>query len=277
MVASYDWVRIETRMPPQDRLFTISVTVISRMLILRDHLLGRMKKIRSAATSGARIERHVFSSRGLDAVFVQPSESTAQAALLICHGIGETVDHWTAAQTLLARHGVASLVFDYSGYGRSPGPIDWRRCEENAVDAFDDLRSLTPGLPASILGFSMGGGIAAAVAGHIPAERLILCSAFTSYREAARVLGVPRALAATLPAIWDGAISLRSCAVPVLVVHCDKDRAFPTSMAYRLAAYSNPRAELVIVPDQAHNEAFYRPSLTYWIHVLARLSPTPPD
>lgn len=262
-------------MPSQDLAFRVSVAAISRTFAVRDRLLGRMRRIHAAASRDAQIARQTIPSDGrhLDAVFVQPSGEPARAALLICHGIGETVDHWIAAQALLARQGVASLVFDYAGYGRSPGPVDWRRCEANARDAFESLRSLAPGLPRSVLGFSMGSGIAAAIAGHVPAERLILCSAFTSYREAARVLGCPRALTAALPPIWDGAASLGSCAMPVLIVHSGEDRAFPVWMASRLATFCEPRAELVVVPDHAHNEAFYRPSLTYWSHILDRIIP----
>lgn len=275
------WIRLVIHpgarhaLPSQDLVFTASVTAISRALMLRDRVLGRMRRIRVAASHPARIDHFSVAcgNRGLDAVFVQPSGLAAQAALLICHGIGEIVDHWIAAQTLLARHGVASLVFDYSGYGRSPGPVDWRSCEEDAVAAFRFLQSLTPALPVSILGFSMGSGIAAAVAGRIPAENLFLCSAFTSYRDAACVLGLPRAFAAALPPIWDGAASLRRCTLPVLVVHCEQDRAFPVWMATRLASLCEPRADLVIVPDHAHNQAFYRPSLAYWNHILARLIP----
>jgi uncharacterized protein len=260
-------------MPSQDLVFTVTVTAISRALILRDRVIGRMGLIRAAASHSAQIERHSIASgvRRLDAVFAQPSQMPAQAALLICHGIGETVDHWLAAQTLLAGHGVASLVFDYSGYGRSPGPVDWRCCEENAVDAFHCLQLLAPALPVSLLGFSMGSGIAAAVAGRVRAERLILCSAFTSYREAACVLGVPRPLTAVLPRIWDGAESLSRCSLPVLVVHCEQDRAFPVWMASRLADSCGDRAELVVVANHAHNQPFYRPSMTYWSHILARV------
>jgi uncharacterized protein len=257
----------------QDQIFTVSVTAISRALILRDRMIGRIRRIRAAALPGADVERRSLASGGrcLDAVFVQPTGIPGRAALLICHGIGETVDHWIAAQTLLAGHGVASLVFDYAGYGRSPGPVDWRRCEENAADAFHCLQTLAPTLRVSLLGFSMGSGIAAAIASRIPAARLILCSAFTSYREAACVLGVPRPLAAALPPIWDGAASLRACVQPVLVVHCERDRAFPMWMAVRLADHCEGRAELVVVPNHAHNQAFYRPSLAYWNHILTRL------
>ena len=46
----------------------------------------------------------------LDAVLVTPDANGARASLLICHGIGETVEHWLAVQQLLAANGVASLV-----------------------------------------------------------------------------------------------------------------------------------------------------------------------
>jgi uncharacterized protein len=261
----------------QDLAFTISVTAISRTLILRDRVLGRMGRIRAAVSHRARIERYAIpcGSRPLDAVFVAPSVAPPQAALLICHGIGETVEHWIAVQTLLAEHGISSLVFDYSGYGRSQGAVDWRRCEENALAAFHFLQTLAPNLPISLLGFSMGSGIAAAIAARIPAHRLILCSAFTSYRDAACVLGVPRTLASALPPIWDGEAALRLCSLPILVVHCERDRAFPVRMAARLADWSDDRSELIVVPNHAHNEPFHRPRMDYWSHIVARLTPQP--
>jgi len=41
--------------------------------------------------------------------------------VLLCHGIGETVEHWSAVQALFHEHGIGSLVFNYSGYGKSSG------------------------------------------------------------------------------------------------------------------------------------------------------------
>jgi pimeloyl-ACP methyl ester carboxylesterase len=104
-------------------ILTIGVTFASRILILRDRLLGRIGRNGDAETSHAVASRHVIHSGNtvLDAVFVTPEESGTKASLLICHGIGETVEHWLGVQQLLAANGVASLVFDYSGYGRSSG------------------------------------------------------------------------------------------------------------------------------------------------------------
>jgi len=255
--------------------FTAAVTAISRSLILRDKLLQRTSKARLKSYSNVAASRHTIASGNetLDAVFVAPAAEPARAALLICHGIGETVEHWSGAQKLLAEHAVSSLVFDYCGYGRSTGSISWQQCEEDAVAAFGFLKKLASDLPASVLGFSMGSGIAAAVLDRIAPRHLILGSAFTSFRAAARSVGLPRPLSSAAPSIWNTRESLRRCSVPVLILHCEKDRVFPTRMAAELASCCGARATLVIVTNHRHNEPFYRPRLSYWGHVVSRLVP----
>lgn len=262
-------------------LFTIAVTLISRALVLADRLAGRLRDERPP--SGLRVSRDAIrsGSRTLDAVFVTPGTAPA-AALLICHGIGEVVEHWLPAQQLLAAHGIASLVFDYSGYGRSGGRIDWRACEEDALAAWTHLRSLAPDLPVSLLGYSMGSGIACAlldraaegaVEGRVAPACLILGSAFTSFRDAACALGLPRPLSGVLPDIWRVRERLAASPVPVLILHGERDRALPVAMARALLGASPPATELIVVPAGAHNEAFHRPGLSYWNHVIRRLVP----
>ncbi len=251
-------------------LFTVAVTVIWRIFVIRDRLLGRIGRGDAPEMSAARYSIPSERER-LDAVFAGPAEGQAKAGLLICHGIGEIVDHWLLVQRLLATRGVASLVFDYAGYGRSSGAVDWSQCEDDAVCAFEFLKQLVPGVPVSMLGFSMGSGISAAILPRVDADRLILCSAFTSFRDAACALGLPRALRAVVPPIWDGEEALAGCAGRVLIMHCRQDRVFPVRMATGLASWCGANAEVVIVPDQKHNEPFYRPQWSYWEHVVSRL------
>ena len=251
----------------QDLVFTIAVTLICRAFVLRDMLLGRLRKYREI--TDVRVSRHAIQreAHSLDSVFAMPAQRP-KAALLICHGIGEVVESWRSAQELLAQHCVASLVFDYSGFGKSSGTVNWRSCEEDAVSAFTFLKTMVPGVPISLLGFSMGSGIACAINQRVSPGRLILCSAFTSFRDAACALGLPRSLEGLLPPIWCARESIAGCAVPILVVHCARDRAFPVPMARQLACLFGGNAELVIVPEQVHNEAFYDPKLSYWSHVI---------
>jgi hypothetical protein len=257
----------------RQHIFNIAITSTGRILLARDRLLGRIGRDWSSDAPPDGVSRHAIPSGAnvLDAVLVQPDSKPAQASVLICHGIGETVRRWLVVQQLLAANGVASLVFDYSGYGRSTGSFNASQSERDAVAAFRCLERLTAPLPVSVLGFSLGSGIASAIVSEAPVHRLVLCAAFTSLRKAAVSIGIPRTLALLVPPIWNAQEVLRNCRVPVLVVHGEKDRLFPVRVAEELIACCGPQAELVVVPKLAHNEPFNRPRLSYWGPIVARL------
>jgi hypothetical protein len=248
--------------------FTIAMTGISRVLLWRDRLLGRVRPVVDRSTGGVTVERkQIASGRNLlDAVWVKPSAGPVRAVVLICHGISETVGLWVPVQELLALNGAASLVFDYSGYGRSSGWIDAAQCECDAIAAFEYLEGLTAGAglgeEIAVLGFSLGSGIAAAVMRRVRASRLVLCAGFTSFRAAAHSLGMPLLLGPLVPRLWHAEESLAGCTIPILVVHGDRDRIFPVKMGAELAACCG--AETIIVPNLRHAEPYYRPQMSYW-------------
>jgi pimeloyl-ACP methyl ester carboxylesterase len=254
--------------------FTIALTCIGRVLILRERILGWVGP-RRRDTSGLSItELSIPSGKNLlDAVFVEPASTPARAALLLCHGIGETIEHWFPVQQLLATIGVASLLFDYSGYGRSTGSPNWTQYDLDALSAFETLERLALPLPISILGFSLGSGPAVAIVNSVQAHRLVLCAAFTSFRDALRALGLPTSLSPLVPPIWSAEESLRECRIPVLVVHGEKDRLFPVQMARDLVSFCPGPAELILVPNLAHNQPFRKPNLSYWGPIISRLIP----
>jgi alpha-beta hydrolase superfamily lysophospholipase len=256
-----------------DLAFTVAVTVASRTLILGNRLLRGGKRVPLEDPLCLEISRRSIASDNqlLDAIFVAPAKEPVRAAVLLCHGIGETVDHWFGAQTLLATQGVASLVFDYAGYGKSSGRIGWRQCEEDAIEAFRELQALLPETPVSILGFSLGSGVAGAVLDRISPKNLVLCSSFTSFQAAACCAGVPRRLSFLVPPIWNTEESLRHCSLPVLVLHCEKDRLFPIQMAKNLASSCKEYGKLVIVSNLRHNDPYRRPDRQYWDHVVSIL------
>jgi uncharacterized protein len=244
--------------------FRIALTGISRALLLRDKVLGRVQPVVEEQPGAVAVERHQIRSgqNVLDAVWVRPVEGAVKATILICHGIGETVEYWLPVQKVLAASGAASLVFDYSGYGRSTGWIEAEQCEQDAIAAFDYLEELAPGAEIAMLGFSLGSGIAAAVMGRVRAKRLVLCAGFTSFRAAAHSVGIPAGLAKLIPPLWHAEESLRDSRVPVLVVHGERDRLFPVKMARELAECCG--AEERIVPNLRHAEPYNRPQAKYW-------------
>ncbi len=252
--------------------FTVALTCISQTLILRDRVLGWVGSgLRD--TSGLSTQRLTISSGAnrLDAIFVGPTASPARAALLLCHGIGETVEHWFPVQQLFAANGVSTLLFDYSGYGRSTGRPSAVQYDLDALSAFQELRRLTEPLPTAILGFSLGSGPAAAIANTAAPDFLILCAAFTSFRDALRSFGLPDRFTPLVPPLWSARQSLRGCRVPVLVVHGENDRLFPVQMARDLAACCPTPAELIIVPNFTHNQPFRKPDLAFWGPIISHI------
>jgi len=246
--------------------FTIAISWIGRFLVLRDRVMGWVESGRRPEGSLEKVSRLTIASdaSNLEAVFVEPVPGPAPAAILLCHGIGETVEQWLGVQQLLAANGVASLVFDYSGYGRSTGRPDWDRFEKDAMAAFAVLKRLAPESKRAVLGFSLGSGVAAATINRLSAHQLILCEAFTSFRAAATARWIPKSLTHLVPPIWHAREPLANCRLPVLIVHGERDKVFPVAMATELAGYCSPQAEIVIVPDTAHNQPFRRPRLDYW-------------
>lgn len=244
--------------------FTLALTIGSRAIHLRDRVLGRIPS-RTLQSPGLVLTSLTIPSgrNRLDAIYAAPGSVPARAAVLICHGIGEVVSQWVPIQVLLAAHGVASLVFDYSGYGRSTGRPTPAQLEHDAIASFTHMRDLTS-LPISLLGFSLGTGIVPAILDRVAAHRLVLCESFTSFRAATRRVGIPSFLSLLIPPIWDSRQTLRSAAHRVLLVHSTGDRLFPIAMARELVACCGQRAHLQIVEGLGHNEPFYKPTRAYW-------------
>lgn len=245
--------------------FTVAVTCAYRFVQVRDHLLGRVPRARLEFPGLSATQHTIPSGKNmLDAVYVEPVLTSPKAAVLICHGIGEVVTQWFSIQRILAENGIASLVFDYSGYGRSTGFADWPQFEKDAIAAFRLLARLAPALPISLLGFSLGTGVVRAVLDRVTADRLILCAGYTSFRSAARAAWIPRFLSFLVPPIWSAEDVLCNCSLPILIVQGDRDRLFRMQMAEDLAACAGGRADLLVLPARSHNDPVYHPQAQYW-------------
>jgi pimeloyl-ACP methyl ester carboxylesterase len=117
--------------------------------------------------------------------FLPPAaEDTPYPVIIFAHGNAELIDYSPKHMTGLVGRGIGVLLVEYPGYGRSDGSPSQKAITEVFLTAYDNLIARENVDPARIIlmGHSLGGGVACALAGQRPSAALILLSTFTSIR-----------------------------------------------------------------------------------------------
>lgn len=171
--------------------------------------------------------------------------------LLFAHGNAELVDFWPASFEEPRRWGLAVLLVEYPGYGRSTGRPS-ERSIARVMAAAHDWAAARPEVDARrIVGY--GRSVGGAAIGLLTRDRelaaLVLESTFTSVPAMAGRLGVPGFL---MRDRFDTLAALRGFPGPALVLHGTRDTIVPTEESRTLAA-ANPRAELHLLAC-GHND-----------------------
>lgn len=171
--------------------------------------------------------------------------------IIFAHGNGELIDFWVDAFGPLRDAGLAVMLVEYPGYGRSGGRPTQAGITGTMVAAYDHLVGRDDVDAARIVAYgrSVGGAAACALATRRPLAALVLESAFTSTRPLAWRAGVPGFLVLDT---WDNLACLRAYPGPVLVLHGERDHIVPVSHARRLADAAGT-GEPVLMPC-GHND-----------------------
>lgn len=156
----------------------------------------------------------------------------------------------------LARRGIATLLFDYRGYGDNPGTPSEGGLALDARAARDwvDRRPGVDPTRVAYLGESLGAAVAVGLAVERPPAALILRSPFTSLAEVGRhhypILPVGLLLRDRYPSLE----RIRRLAVPLLVVAGDRDGIVPVRQSERLVEAAPGPTRLVLIPGADHND-----------------------
>jgi alpha-beta hydrolase superfamily lysophospholipase len=229
------------------------------------------------ATFGAPFSRVTVTSgdRRLDATLVRAPIDTAPA-LLIFHGTAEAVSYWADTQALLYRHGVTSMVFDYSGFGRSTGRATAAHLEEDADAAYAEfVRAIGVRTRPFVLGYSLGTGVVfdAIARWQPPPAGVVFVASYSSARDGAVAFGlVPRWATFLLPDLWNNVRDTRNLRQPLLVIQSDADQLFPVSMARAVYDAATVPKQMVVLHGYRHEDGHQRPTDDYWAPVIRFLA-----
>lgn len=218
---------------------------------------------RPAAPSGSPLEGRsdvtvlrVGPGQSVEAWLLRPllgpeAGETPAPLLIFAHGNGELIDDWLDAFEPARAWGLAVLLVEYPGYGRSGGAPSEASIAATMSSAFDmaTARPDVDGGRVVVWGRSVGGGAAAVLVGQRPVAALILESSFTSVRSLALRHGLFGPLVRDP---FDVLRAVRGFDGPVLVVHGTEDRIIPPSHGKKLAVNAR-QGELRLV-ECGHND-----------------------
>lgn len=179
------------------------------------------------------------------------------AAIIYFGGNAEPLEHARdQLQAWFPRH--TGYLLAYRGYGASDGEPGEKDLQADALALYDHIRARHPRAPVTVVGRSLGSGVAAYLAAARPVERLVLVTPFDS------MAGVAGHHFPWLPVQWllteryESADHLRGYSGPVLVLRAGRDEVVPAASTDRLLQRL-PQAEVVAIAQADHNDIAAHP------------------
>jgi len=182
--------------------------------------------------------------------------------ILFCHGNSGNITYLSYTIEFIRKYHCNLLLFDYTGYGHSPGEPSLDVLKRNAEAMYRLLTHHYHVSPArlAVFGESLGGVAAIHVAAHSPCSRLVLWGAFANLD----LLILPNK---HLSALWlnlyqwlyryvvpvDNLPDMRKVKCPVAFVHSVEDEIVPFVNAlalYHSAVHTHCK---ILIPIQGHH------------------------
>jgi len=185
------------------------------------------------------------------------TEREKRGLVLFFHGNAGNIGHRLDYLRMLHDLGLATLIIDYRGYGRSSGTPSEEGSYLDAEAVWQHATKVLGFTPGRIVifGESLGGAVAAKLAEGYRPGALILASTFTSVPDLGAELypWLPVRLLARIR--YDTLARLPRIDCPLLVVHSRSDDVIPFAHGRRLFEAAGTKKQFLEI-DGGHNEGF---------------------
>jgi len=209
-----------------------------------------------------------------------PPPGAPRWTVLLAHGNGGNVSHRLDRVLLLqSRLGAAVLLFDYRGYGRSEGSPDEDGTYRDARAAHRWLVEEKRVAPDRLVlfGESLGSAVALDLALARPCRALVLESPFASVPAMARAVYPFFPLWPFVRTRYDNEGKVPRLAVPLLVLHGDRDEVVPFSQGRRVFDAAPAPKRFYAIPGAGHNDTYVVGGEAYWTAIRDFLDTLPPS
>lgn len=199
-----------------------------------------------------------------------PSHDKNSPVVVFMHGNSSSVDQQEVVIRGYHQRGYGVLLPEYPGYGRSSGTPNQANIIQALLRFMDLSKKFIDNRPLIYHGFSIGGGVACALALQYPPRRIILESTFSSIIEMSKGKGIPSILFRNPFLNKTSLLQMKD--LLVLIFHGSEDSEIPVQQARSMAKLrSGIEYHEYPVGHHGLRESSYADD--YWKHIEEFLSP----
>ena len=236
----------------------VYVLICSYMFAQQRHMIyeGESTRVRAEQTNFS-LQRPGALLRGWQMHPASPLAPAAQHVVIYFGGNAENIERRIPQlSATLPQSDIYMLA--YRGYGASDGEPTEALMEGDAVALFDEVRRLHPQAPITVVGRSLGTGVASAVAGARQPSKLVLVTPFDSILNTVRGLYGWLPVSLLLKDRFDSAAHLQNYAGPILVLRAGRDQVVEPERTDALLERIKGKKVQVQTFDQAGHSSIFR-------------------
>jgi uncharacterized protein len=174
--------------------------------------------------------------------------------IFFLHGNGGNLESWSSGADYYQRVNYDMFMIDYRGYGKSTGSNSSEaQLHEDVRIAWDSIAPQYADKPIIIYGRSLGAALAAELATHVDAEKVILVSPFTSLEAMAKAQ-FPLLPSALLRYPLRTSEIIGNIKAPIILVHGNRDSLIPIEESKALLKLTNGTSKLLVIAGAGHND-----------------------
>ena len=174
--------------------------------------------------------------------------------VLYFHGNGDFLAGFFGRFRDVIADGTGVVALSFRGYAGSSGKPSEQGLLSDAAAAYAFTTARYSADKIVVWGFSLGSGVAVALAAEQPVARLILEAPYSSVADVAASMFPIFPVRLVLRDPFRSDQRIRRVKVPLLIMHGARDPAIPIAFGERLFALANQPKQFVGFPDGGHND-----------------------
>jgi uncharacterized protein len=200
-------------------------------------------------------EEHVLSTSDGEKIIIWHVPARADRHVVVYfHGNGDTLSNLVGRFREITSDGTGLIAMSYRGYAGSSGSPSELGLLQDAAAAYDFAAARYAATRIVVWGFSLGSGVAVALAADRPAGGLILEAPYTSLADVAATLFRLMPVRYLLRDHFRSDERIARVKAPLLIMHGGRDLTISSSLGQRLFALAHEPKQFVLFPEGGHND-----------------------